>query len=231
MATEKKPLNVYQKLLAVRLEFLRTGATKSGKNLHAEFMYFELEDIVPVAEPLFEKYGLLMVPTFRDESAMAMVFDVDQPSDFIVFEIPVKFLSEPAKFRMNEIQGVGSLVTYYRRYLYAIVLDLVDKDKIDNLDGKLNLVSEPDDKKPPKRVVSKEERAEIKEQIVVGALASENEVAELKKLFKELLDKDPDQEDFVSEVFVKTDNLNTLTKDQYANLTFAISEILGAYEG
>ena len=42
-------MNVWQKLLAARIEFLRRGVTKSGVNLHAEFKYFELEDIVPVA--------------------------------------------------------------------------------------------------------------------------------------------------------------------------------------
>lgn len=37
-------MNVYAKLLAVRSEFYENGAKKTGKNLHAEFMYFELED-------------------------------------------------------------------------------------------------------------------------------------------------------------------------------------------
>ena len=230
--TEKKTLNVYQKLLAVRNEFLKAGAKKTGKNLHAEFMYFELVDIVPIAEPLFEKYGLLMVPTFPNETATALVFDVDKPSDFIVFEIPVKFLSEPAKFRMNEIQGVGSMVTYYRRYLYMVVLDLVDADKFDGEDGKKNLLPEAEPpKEEPKKFVSAEERAEIKEEIIDNAKATDEQIGNLKALFKDLLDKDPDQEDFVSEVFVKTDNLKDLTQDQYSNLVAGITEILTAYEG
>ena len=33
-------MNVWQKLLAARIEFLRRGVTKSGVNLHAEFKYF-----------------------------------------------------------------------------------------------------------------------------------------------------------------------------------------------
>ena len=230
--TEKKTLNVYQKLLAVRNEFLKAGAKKTGKNLHAEFMYFELKDIVPIAELLFEQYGLLMISTFRDGSATAMVFDVDKPSDFLCFDIPLMFLAEPGKFRMNEIQGVGSAVTYYRRYLYMIVLDLVDADAFDGEDGKKNLLPEAEPpKEEPKKFVSAEERAEIKEEIIDNAKATEEQIGNLKALFKDLLDKDPDQEDFVSEVFVKTDNLKDLTQDQYSNLVAGITEILTAYEG
>ena len=38
-------LNVWQRLMMARIEFLSGGAKKSGKNLHAEFTYFELVDI------------------------------------------------------------------------------------------------------------------------------------------------------------------------------------------
>ena len=57
-AIEIKDMNVWQKLQAVRMEFLAAGSKKSGKNLHAEFTYFELVDIVPQAEALFTKYHL-----------------------------------------------------------------------------------------------------------------------------------------------------------------------------
>ena len=129
-------MNVWEKLSAVRIEFYEAGAKKSGKNLHAEFMYFELKDIVPIAEPLFKKYGLLFVPTFLDGNATALIVNTDKPEEHLNFHIPLVFIAEPGKFRMNEVQGVGAVVTYYRRYLYMMVLDLVESDGFDNQNNK-----------------------------------------------------------------------------------------------
>ena len=58
--TEKTPapavdysgMNICRKLQIARLKFLQAGVKKTGKNIHLEFMYFELADIVPVAEAM-----------------------------------------------------------------------------------------------------------------------------------------------------------------------------------
>ena len=83
--TEKTPapavdysgMNICRKLQIARLKFLQAGVKKTGKNIHLEFMYFELADIVPVAEAIFTEVGLLMVPTFGKEYAVAKVFNCD----------------------------------------------------------------------------------------------------------------------------------------------------------
>ena len=130
-AIDTTGMNVWSKLLAVRNEFYAAGAKKTGRNLHAEFMYFELSDIVPIAAPIFAKYNLLLMPTFENGNAEAVVINIEKPDERINFSIPLQFIAEPAKFRMNEVQGVGAAVTYYRRYLYMIVLDLVEADSFD----------------------------------------------------------------------------------------------------
>lgn len=238
MATKKedpavKEMNVYQKLQAVREEFYEAGAKKTGKNIHAEFMYYELKDIVPLARPLFTKYGLFMYATFKDNIATAFVVNSEDPLQFLEFEIPMLLLSEPAKFRMNEIQGMGSAVTYYRRYLYMLVLDLVDSDNLDNQDGKKNLLEpeDPEPKKKPKKPATQEERKEIKSEIVQSAEATEEDVAAVKAALKRLMTADPEQEDFVQEVAMKTNGFTTMTHDQCGNLINGINEILKNYEG
>lgn len=80
MATESKKtpapavdysgMNICRKLQIARLKFLQAGVKKTGKNIHLEFMYFELSDIVPVAESIFTEVGLLMAPTFGKEYAL-----------------------------------------------------------------------------------------------------------------------------------------------------------------
>lgn len=88
--TEKKPMNAFAKLAAVRREFLSAGAKKTGKNPHAEFMYFELEDIVLVAEPLFDKYGLLMQTSFTADTAMCQLVNVEiRKTPFIFHSVDV----------------------------------------------------------------------------------------------------------------------------------------------
>ena len=81
-------LNVWAKLLGVRSEFYGAGAKKTGRNIHAEFMYFELVDIVPVAEELFAKYGLLLIPSFTETAAVAEVINILDPGEKITFSIP-----------------------------------------------------------------------------------------------------------------------------------------------
>lgn len=238
MATTKKTdtpveMNIYQKLLAVRMEFLEADKKKSGRNTHAEFLYFELMDIVPVAQPIFAKYGLLMIPTFPEGKAVAHVVNVDKPEEVIDFEIPLVLISEPAKFRMNEIQGVGSAVTYYRRYLYMIVLDLVETDAFDGQDGKKNLIPPKEEeakKEPPKKPITKEERDTIKSEIIENSKATEDDVNALKAVLKALMNKDPEQEDFVQEVAVKTNGFEELTHDQCASLIAGVNEMIAAYD-
>ena len=233
-AVDTTSMNVWAKLLAVRSEFYATGAKKTGKNLHAEFMYFELEDIVPVAEPLFAKYGLLLVPTFNDGNATAHVVNIDKPEESIDFIIPLIFIAEPGKFRMNEVQGVGAVVTYYRRYLYMVVLDLVESDGFDSQDGRKNLPDDEDTPAPKKstKPVSADERKAIKEELTSeDGAADEKEVAELKTYLKKLMECDPDQEDFVQSVALKTESFKKITKSQCAALIEGVKEMIAAYEG
>ena len=107
-AIDTTGMNVWSKLLAVRNEFYAAGAKKTGRNLHAEFMYFELSDIVPIAAPIFAKYNLLLMPTFENGNAEAVIINTEKPDERINFSIPLQFIAEPAKFRMNEVQGVGA---------------------------------------------------------------------------------------------------------------------------
>lgn len=236
--TEKTPtvdvssMNVWAKLLAVRSEFYATGAKKSGKNLHAEFMYFELEDIVPVASELFTKYGLLMTPTFTENAAVAKIINVHEPEEVITFSIPLQFIAEPAKFRMNEVQGVGAVVTYYRRYLYMVVLDLVESDGFDGQkpveDGGSPAPAPKTTKKPP---VSAAERETIKGELTdAEGNADQLQIDALKAALKKLMELDPEQESFVQEVAIKTESFTKITKENCEALINGVKDMISAYD-
>ena len=235
-STEETPdvsrsMNVWRKLLAVRNEFLEQGSKKSGKNLHAEFTYYELVDIVPKAEALFFKYGLFMQPYMTDTTANAQVVNTDNPDEAILFSIPLQLISEPGKFRMNEVQGVGAAVTYYRRYLYMLVLDLVETDAIDNQkapDGE----DEPSTPAPKRSAapVSTSDREKIKEELTGSeAQASEDQVDSLKALLKRLLELDPENESFVQEIAVRTNSFAEIKATACDALIENVADMISAY--
>ena len=230
--TDVSGMNVFAKLLAVRSEFNEAGAKKTGRNIHAEFMYFELADIVPIAEELFAKYRLLMVPTFGEHTAEAHIVNVDDPSQTLIFSIPLQFIAEPGKFRMNEVQGVGAVVTYYRRYLYMVVLDLVESDGIDNQKPKGEDGGSPAPAAPKKasKPVSAAEREAIKGNLTdTDGQADELQIQALKNALKALMERDLDQENFVQEVAVKTESFTNITKANCEALIEGVKEMIAAY--
>ncbi len=224
-------MNVWAKLLQVRSEFYSEGAKKTGKNLHAEFKYFELEDIVPVAAPIFAKYGLLLVPTFVEGNAVAKVVNIDNPEETICFTIPLQFIAEPAKFRMNEVQGVGAVVTYYRRYLYMVVLDLVESDGIDNQKQQGDDAPAPARAAKKGKPVSTSERQTIKDELTdADGNADELQIQALKAALKALMELDPEQENFVQEVAMKTNGFTEITKANCETLINGVKEMIAAYD-
>ena len=213
----------------MRNEFYAAGAKKTGKNLHAEFMYFELSDIVPVAAPIFAKYNLLLMPTFENGNAEAVVINTEKPDERINFSIPLQFIAEPGKFRMNEVQGVGAAVTYYRRYLYMIVLDLVEAD---SFDGESNN-TETDDSPvpaPKKKPATTEQRQEIKKTLTNSdGEADDLQKSALKAALKKLKEIDPSKEEFIQKIAIKTDKFTSIKKAACEQLILTVNEMIENY--
>ena len=229
-------MNIYQKLAEVRTRFREGGVKKSGINTHAEFTYFELEDVVPLASKLFEEFELLFLISFEDGNAVGTLYDTASMTSIRIMA-PVLFISEPAKYRMNETQSAGAVQTYYRRYLYFLLLDIIEADKID-----AGTADEAADKPKPspkkaadkpqktKKPATKEERAEIKEAVTAAdEAASELQIEALRLALNKLLVTDPEQEEFIQAVMEKTEGLTKVTKEQAETLTSGISEMLEQY--
>lgn len=228
-AVETSEMNVWSKLLAVRNEFYAAGAKKTGRNLHAEFMYFELSDIVPVAAPIFAKYNLLLMPTFENGNAEAVVINTEKPDERINFSIPLQFIAEPGKFRMNEVQGVGAAVTYYRRYLYMIVLDLVEADSFDSESNTTEAEDTPAPA-PKKKPATTEQRQEIKKTLTNSdGEADDLQKSALKAALKKLKEIDPSKEEFIQKIAIKTDKFTSIKKAACEQLILTVNEMIENY--
>lgn len=245
--TEKTPapavdysgMNICRKLQIARLKFLQAGVKKTGKNIHLEFMYFELADIVPVAEAIFTEVGLLMVPTFGKEYAVAKVFNCDdRDEEPMTFEAPftqiAPIVSNSGKVVTNEMQALGSSLTYMRRYLWQLVLDIIEADSIDNTSGVgENTPTPPPTPKPTRKApVTPEQRKEIKTELTSApeGAASEEQVATLKAELKKLMELDAEQESFVQNVAMKTEGFTKITADVCDQLISGVREMLAAYD-
>lgn len=227
---EVKQMNVFEKLMRVRVEFGQNGVKKSGRNDKMQFLYFELADIVPTANQLFLKYRLMPLTNFTEETASMGIINIDNPEDMICFTLPMRevepILNREGKEVTNAVQRLGSVVTYQRRYLYMIALDIVEQDAFDAMAGQELPAAPKPVQTAPKVPATAEERKEIKEELT-GGNANKLQISQLKKLFKKLIEAHPEKADMVSQIMIETENLTKISKEDCELTIKGIAEMLG----
>lgn len=227
---ETSTLNIWQKLLLSRRDFLGLGVKKTGINLHAEFKYFELEDIVPVATEIFTKYNCVFLTTFPDGKAIGRLINLDNLSEEVVVEFTARSIAEPGKFRMNEVQGLGAELTYMRRYLYFLILDVLDPDKFDSQSGKSTEEEETETPAPKKKPATTAERNEIKNTLTnAEGEADDLQKSALKAALKKLKEIDPSKEEFIQQIAIKTDKFTSIKKAACEKLILTVNEMIENY--
>ena len=199
---EIRGLNVYGKLAVARGKFLNAPLKKSGVNTYAEFKYFELEDIVPTAINIFTELGLTLIVKVNFDVAIATLVNVDNPEEFIIFEAPAKDPNIENGTKMSAIQGLGAYITYMRRYLYMLVLDIVEADGVDAVIGKEE-EKKPVTKKSNKPATATEREETKKELINEGGDATDTQIKAIKSGLKKLRDKDEKYEPYIKDTLKK----------------------------
>lgn len=223
-------LNIYQKLNLARELFLNTDVQKSGKNMHLSFKYFELDDIVPVATRIFNQIGIIGIANFTDTVATLTIINTSNPEDTIFFTAPFNQLkpivSNAGKQATNEMQALGSSITYMRRYLYMMALDICESDSIDSEIGKpVHLSKESDVPATP------EKREEIKENLTNPTdNASPLQIKGLKSVLKKLKEADPSKEELLAKLAVETQGFTVISKEDCEKLIKRAHELLGEVE-
>lgn len=213
MATEKTTktatneevakMNVYAKLIEARRQFLASGVKKTGVNRYAEFKYFTLDDIIPVKQGIFEDLGLIDVISFDNEMATLTLVNASNSEETIVFTSPLR---DDESLIKNPIQKLGAIETYVRRYLYMLVLDIVESDVVEAVTDKPTdeVGEKTGTTKKSNRPATAEERAETKKELInEDGKATDTQVKAIKNGLKKLRDKDGDYESYVSECVKK----------------------------
>lgn len=231
MATTTKTENVYQKLIKAREQFLNADVQKTGKNMHLSFKYFELDDIVPPAIRIFSAIGLVPVVNFTADTGTMTIINTDNPEDTVSFVAPFNqiapIMSNTGKQATNEMQALGSSITYMRRYLYMMALDICESDTIDANAGK----PVPADIAPapaaPKAPATPQQRQEVKEELTAPAdNATTLQIKGLKSVLKKLKDSDPTKEELIAQIAVQTKGFTEISKSDCEALITRITAML-----
>lgn len=125
-------MNVYQKLNQAREIFHKSELKKSGHNKFANYYYFELGDFIIPALQIFKEVGLTSVIRFTDSHAFMEIVNNEKPEEKIVIGSP---MSTAALKGCHEVQNLGAVQTYIRRYLWVAALEIVEHDALDSSEG------------------------------------------------------------------------------------------------
>lgn len=135
-------MSVYKKLMEARVKFQGSTIKKTGVNKFASYSYFELSDFLPVVQEIFAGLGLCGVVSFGKEEANLTIVDIENPVDRIVIASP---MSSAALKGCHEVQNLGAVQTYLRRYLWVTAMEIVEHDALDSSEP-----LKPEAKKPAK---------------------------------------------------------------------------------
>jgi hypothetical protein len=219
--TTPTPKNVYQKLLEARAKFLEAGVGKSGKNMSISFKYFELDDIVPVATRIFMEVGLIALASFHADHAVLTIVNTDNADDHLAFTAPL-VVSEGNK-AVTPVQAMGATITYYRRYLYMMALDICEPDAIDPVGENPTPAAAP----KPTAPVTPEKRQEVTKNLTApDGNATELQIKGLKAAMAKLREADPTKEDFITQIALQTNGLTEISKADCEKLVQAITTML-----
>jgi len=126
-------MNIYTKLNHARERFHTRQLKKSGHNKFAGYHYFELGDFVVPALEIFKDLGLTSIISFDSEYATLTIVNTEKPEETIVISSP---MSTAALKGVQEVQNLGAVQTFLRRYLWVAALEIVEHDALDATTGR-----------------------------------------------------------------------------------------------
>jgi len=122
---------IYKKLNDARIKFHKLSLRKTGHNKFSDYHYFELADFLIPAIQVFDLEGLCAVISFTKETATMTIYDVEKPQDQIVITSPMGTANLKG---CHEVQNIGAVETYQRRYLWMSALEIVEHDALDRVE-------------------------------------------------------------------------------------------------
>lgn len=123
--------SVYLKLMQARVALQGKSLSKSGHNKFAGYKYFELGDFLPAVQEIFLSLNLCGFISFKGEKACLTIVDTETGSSFVI-QSPMATANLKGA---HDIQNLGAVQTYLRRYLWVTAMEIVEHDALDAVLG------------------------------------------------------------------------------------------------
>lgn len=123
--------NIYEKLDLAREEIFSKQINKEGVGDTGtrKYNYFRLEEIIPLVKTACKNQNLFYFTTFGDNEGTLTIINLDNIDEKIAFKTPI---STNAMRGGTEVQNIGAMHTYLRRYLYVLAFDIIEHDAVDD---------------------------------------------------------------------------------------------------
>lgn len=155
---ENKELNLNESVIKIRVKLQNSKIKKSGKNKFAGFEYYELGDFLPKLNELMLEENINDLFTIENDEAKLILIKGEEKQEY---KMPFKTFETPLVFKkdkdgnflknsnneyieipsMQDIQYLGALNTYYKRYLYLNAFGITDGEVINLIN--LEEIKEP----------------------------------------------------------------------------------------
>ena len=195
-------MSIYAKLAQARVKLQKENLKKSGNN--RTFKYFELKDFLPRVNEIFEELKMCSVVRYSSEVATLTIYDCEK-DESIEFTSPMVQKALPSG---TEIQNLGAIQTYQRRYLYLTALEIVEDDLVDSI--------QPENAEQKKQESRKHYNESTQQN--VNSIPREQYHKEVENLRKRLLNKTKEQ---IEEEKLYDRSINWLKEN---NLQYLIDE-------
>jgi hypothetical protein len=131
-------MSLHESIIKIRVALQESGIKKSGKNRFANFNYYELSDFLPILNKLMLKEKINDRFFISDVMAVLELIKGDERESytipFTLFPVPK---NKNGQDSMQQIQYVGALNTYYKRYLYLNAFGITDGEVIDSMNNSI----------------------------------------------------------------------------------------------
>lgn len=119
--------SVHKKIMQARIRLHGMSINKSGRNEFAKYNYMELGDFLIPTQRIFAEIGLCGMVSFSKDVATLTITDIDDSSEIIL----TSPMGTAALKGCHEVQNIGAVETYQRRYLWVTAMEIVEHDAID----------------------------------------------------------------------------------------------------
>lgn len=199
-----KEMSVKERIARISSELV---VIKTGFNEYSKYLYITPEDLFTPLKPLLLKYRLSMLYNVRRtrdgrNEAVLRIEDFDTDVGRLIYTMNVGDITLKSA---NEVQSMGGLRTYCKRYLVMDAFNVVENS--DDLDSK---DTAPDDKKS-KKEAKKDPANEAK--------------TELQTICREKIKENENNRETIMEILKKFDSAGQIKNFTYQNAKDAIKLI------